>query len=162
MLTVDTHFTDGYKCRLCDDKYDSQYSNVIACADGQVAEFIEWVQGQDFYENTTIVICGDHLTPDSFYVNAQGIGGIDRRTYTAIINPAEGKKYTGEGRVYTTLDMYPTTLSALGYTIEGNRLGLGVDLYSDVPTIVEEKGFDYLNGELMKNSKYYTTKLLYK
>ncbi|MCR5700815.1 MAG: LTA synthase family protein [Lachnospiraceae bacterium] len=162
MLTVDTHFTDGYKCRLCDDKYDSQYSNVIACADGQVAEFIEWVKAQDFYENTTIVICGDHLTPDSFYVNAQGIGGIDRRTYTAIINPAEGKKYTGEGRVYTTLDMYPTTLSAMGYTIEGSRLGLGVDLFSDVPTIAEEKGLDYLNLELYKNSSYYTKQLLYK
>ena len=25
MLTVDTHFTDGYKCELCEKKYDTQY-----------------------------------------------------------------------------------------------------------------------------------------
>lgn len=162
MLTVDTHFTDGYKCELCDDKYDSQYSNVIACSDGQVAEFIEWVEGQDFYDNTTIVICGDHLTPDSFYINAQGVSAFDRRTYTAVINPADGKHYSGENRVYTTLDMYPTTLSAMGVKIEGDRLGLGVDLYSDTPTLAEQYGLDYINTELLKNSDYYTERLLYK
>ena len=162
MLTVDTHFTDGYKCELCDDKYDSQYSNVIACADGQVAEFIEWLEGQDFYEDTTIVICGDHLTPDSFYINAQGVAAFDRRTYTAVINAAEGKKYNGVSRNYTTLDMYPTTLSAMGVDIEGDRLGLGVDLYSDTPTLAEKYGLEYVNTELLKNSDYYTEKLLYK
>lgn len=162
MLTVDTHFTGGYKCDLCEDKYDSQYSNVITCADGQVAEFVEWVKNQDFYDDTTIVICGDHLTPDSFYINEQGVASFDRRTYTAIINPAEGKKYMGEGRTYTTLDMYPTTLSAMGVSIEGDRLGLGVDLYSDTPTLVEQYGLDNINYELMKNSDYYTEKLLYK
>ena len=162
MLTVDTHFTGGYKCDLCEDKYDSQYSNVIACSDGQVAEFIEWVKNQDFYDNTTIVICGDHLTPDSFYINEQGVASFDRRTYTAVINPADGKKYTGEGRTYTTLDMYPTTLSAMGVSIDGDRLGLGVDLYSDTPTLVEQYGLDNINYEIMKNSDYYTEKLLYK
>lgn len=162
MLTVDTHFTGGYKCRLCDDTYDSQYSNVIACSDGQVAEFVEWLMGQDFYENTTIVICGDHLTPDSSYINDQGLAAFNRRTYTAIINPAEGKKYNGNGRVYTTLDMYPTTLSALGVKIDGDMLGLGVDLYSDKPTMAEKYGLSELNTELLKSSDFYKKKLLYK
>lgn len=49
----------------------------------------------------------------------------------------------------------------MGVTIEGNRLGLGVDLYSDTPTLVEEMGLDALNTELLKNSDYYTKKLLY-
>ena len=161
MLTVDTHFTDGYKCELCEDKYDSQYSNVIACSDSQTTEFIEWIKKQDFYDNTTIIICGDHLTPDTSYINSQGVSAFDRRTFTAIINPADGKKYNGAVRVYTTLDMYPTTLSALGAQIEGNRLGLGVDLYSDTPTLAEQFGLDYINTELLKNSKFYKEKLLY-
>lgn len=71
MLTVDTHFTDGYLCDLCDDEYDDQYSNVMACSSKQVAEFVEWVQEQDFYENTTIVISGDHLTMDSDYLDVE-------------------------------------------------------------------------------------------
>ena len=30
----------------------------------QVKEFVDWIQQQDFYENTTIVIAGDHPTMD--------------------------------------------------------------------------------------------------
>ncbi|WP_330424716.1 LTA synthase family protein [Agathobacter rectalis] len=71
MLTVDTHFTDGYLCNLCGDEYDDQYSNVMACSSKQVAEFVEWIQEQEFYENTTIVISGDHLTMDSDYLDVE-------------------------------------------------------------------------------------------
>lgn len=162
MLTVDTHFTDGYVCDVCEDTYSSQYSNVIACSSRQVAEFIDWIQKQDFYENTTIVLAGDHLTPDSYYIANEGASGFDRKAYFTIINPAAGKESSGQKRAYTTLDLYPTTLSSLGVNIEGNRLGLGVDLYSDTPTLMEEYNLEYLNTELLKNSEYYTKKLLYK
>ena len=66
ILTVDTHFEDGYLCEDCQDTYGSdQYANVMACSSKQVSEFVKWVQEQDFYENTTIVISGDHPTMDS-------------------------------------------------------------------------------------------------
>ena len=161
LLTVDTHFTDGYVCDLCEENFNAQYSNVLACSSRQVAEFVEWVQQQDFYENTTIVIAGDHLTPDSYYIANEGASGFDRRTYVTIINPAEGKHSEKVNRTYTTLDLFPTTLSAMGVEIEGDRLGLGVDLYSGKQTLVEEMGLDALNTELLKNSDYYTKKLLY-
>ena len=67
MLTVDTHFEDGYVCEQCPTEYDTQYSNVMACSSRQVGEFLKWIQQQDFYENTTIVISGDHPTMDSDY-----------------------------------------------------------------------------------------------
>ena len=42
LLTVDTHFEDGYLCRLCENTYGSdQYANVIACSDCQVAAFLD-------------------------------------------------------------------------------------------------------------------------
>lgn len=57
LLTVDTHFEDGYKCELCPDTFgDDQYSNVMACSSRQIADFISWIQQQSFYENTTIVL----------------------------------------------------------------------------------------------------------
>ena len=162
LLTVDTHATGGYKCELCKDEFAQQYSNVVACSSRQVTEFVRWVQQQDFYENTTIVMCGDHLVPDSMYVASEGVEGFDRRTYTVVINPAPGVEYNGTGRSYTTLDMYPTTLAAMGVEIEGDKLGLGVNLYSDTPTLVEKYGNEKLNIELMKNSKFYKNELLYK
>ena len=51
MLTADTHFTDGYLCPRCEQRYEEQYSNVIACSSRMIAEFVSWILQQDFYEN---------------------------------------------------------------------------------------------------------------
>ena len=89
MLTVDTHFEDGYVCEQCPTEYDTQYSNVMACSSRQVGEFLKWIQQQDFYENTTIVISGDHPTMDSDYcAEIDQEGNYDRRVFTAYINAA--------------------------------------------------------------------------
>ena len=105
MLTVDTHFTDGYLCGRCEDKFDSQYSNVLSCSSKQVSEFVDWIKEQDFYENTTIVIVGDHLTMDSDYISNQNAQSHDRKAYVAIINPVEGCSESASKRQYTTMDI---------------------------------------------------------
>ena len=70
LLTVDTHFEDGYVCDLCQNEFgDNQYANVMACSSRQVNHFIKWIQEQPFYENTTIVLSGDHWTMDSDFCN---------------------------------------------------------------------------------------------
>ena len=51
--------------------------------------------------------------------------------------------------------MFPTILSGMGYQIEGNRLGLGVNLFSDEVTVLEEFGREYINQEFSKSSLYY-------
>lgn len=157
MLTVDTHFTDGYVCDLCENQYGQQYSNVLACSSRQLNSFIEWMQQQDFYKDTVIILSGDHLCMDSSYFQDMP-DGYDRRTYVNVIN--SDKKYTGEARVYTTMDMFPTTLSALGCTIEGDRLGLGTDLFSDTQTLAEKLGKDTFNYQLGLTSKYYNQNIM--
>lgn len=152
MLTVDTHFEDGYVCESCPQLYgDDQYSNVMRCSSRQVSAFIQWLQQQDFYENTTIVLCGDHPTMDSDYCE-----DIDsdhtRKTYTAYINAA-ARKETETRRDFTTFDQFPTTLAALGAQIEGNRLGLGTNLFSSEPTLTERFGIENEETELKKNSR---------
>ena len=56
--------------------------------------------------------------------------------------------------------MFPTTLAALGVKIEGNKLGLGVNLFSTEKTLLEEYGKEYINEEIMKKSFYYDNELL--
>ena len=136
-LTVDTHFEDGYVCRLCKNEFgDNQYANVMACSSRQIYDFVKWVQAQDFYENTTIIINGDHTTMDSDFCDDMD-ETYERRTYTAVINPYEAPLQADKERIYTTLDNFPTTLGALGVKIEGGRLGLGTDLFSSEPTLAE-------------------------
>ena len=48
--------------------------------------------------------------------------------------------------------MFPTALSAIGAEIEGDRLGLGTDLFSATPTLCEELGEDLYKEELEKSN----------
>lgn len=150
LLTVDTHFEDGYPCKICSDTYgDNQYANVMACSSRQVSEFVKWIQQQDFYSNTTIIVTGDHLTMDSDFCD-----GVDdnykRKVYTVYIN-ADATSVSAK-REYTTYDNFPTTLAALGVQIEGDRLGLGTNLFSSIQTLVERYGYETEQKELQKKS----------
>ena len=51
--------------------------------------------------------------------------------------------------------MFPTTLAAMGVKIEGDRLALGVNLFSDEQTLTEQYRRKGLDKELMKKSKFY-------
>ena len=158
MLTVDTHFEDGYVCEQCQNEFgDNQYANVMACSSRQVDAFVKWIQQQPFYENTTIVISGDHLTMDSDFCNDVS-EDYERSVYNVFINLPEGLDTSFEkthNREFATLDMFPTTLAAMEVTIEGDRLALGVNLFSDEQTLTEQYGRKGLDKELMKKSKFY-------
>ena len=162
MLTVDTHFEDGFVCDLCGDEFgDDQYGNVMACSSRQVTEFVRWIQQQDFYENTTIVISGDHHTMDGNFCE-----GIDedyvRRVYTTIINPAVEVTDASVRRDFTTFDMFPTTLASIGVQIQGNRLGLGTNLFSDEPTLLETYGMEEMKVGVSSKSElmdYFTAEV---
>ena len=157
MLTADTHHVDGYKCKYCDDEFDEQYSNVLACSDRQVYEFVAWIQQQDFYENTTIIITGDHATMDYRYIVENTDTDYTRRIYNCFINSAVSGE-NSKNREFITCDMFPTTLAAMGCTIEGDRLGLGTNLFSGKETLTEKYGYEKLNRELSKRSEFYNTK----
>ncbi len=154
MLTVDTHHIDGYKCEYCLDTYDEQYENVLSCASRQLASFVEWISEQDFFENTTVIICGDHVTMDEGYIVRNTAAGYERHVYNCIINSRAEAKNT-KNRQFSAMDMFPTTLAAIGCTVTGERLGLGTNMFSDMPTLLEELGASYFNSEMEKASDFY-------
>ncbi len=154
LLTVDTHREDGYLCQDCPKEFgDDQYANVIACSSKKVAEFVKWVQRQDFYENTTIVIAGDHPTMDSDFCEDVGLD-YTRKVYTAYINSAAEPAKPDLYREYTTFDHFPTTLASMGVEIEGNRLGLGTNLFSGEWTLAERYQRGRMEIELSRQSKF--------
>lgn len=152
MLTVDTHFEDGYVCSECRDTFgDDQYANVMACSSRQVYEFVKWVQEQPFYEDTTIVISGDHLTMDKNFCDDVK-KSYDRKVYTAYINSAVSAR-RDDYREYTTFDNFPTTLASMGVKIRGDRLGLGTNLFSERETLTERYGREVEDQEIAKKSR---------
>lgn len=157
--TVDTHAPDGYLSPSVTNRpYAEQFSNVVLHNQAQVTELVRWIQEQPFYENTTIVISGDHLSMDDGYFQRMGIGAnYERTVFNTIINPAPGVEPLGgtSDRVATSVDIFPTTLAALGVQIDGERLGLGTNLYSAVPTLAEEEGLESFEENLRPTSDFY-------
>ncbi len=154
LLTMDTHHIDGYTCSLCRQEHEEKYENVLSCSSRQVAAFIRWIREQDFYENTTIVITGDHFSMDSGYFSRNVEPGYVRHGYNCIINAPIQAENT-KNRVFSSLDMFPTTLAALGCRIEGDQLGFGVNLFSDRKTLPETYGYNAFCAELRKRTAYY-------
>lgn len=158
MLTVDTHFEDGYVCELCGDRFgDNQYANVIACSSSQLWNFVRWVQKQDFYDNTTIVLSGDHTTMDSDFCNDVD-PDYQRKTYVCYINPGTENELPDQKRDYATIDLFPTTVAALGAKISGNQLGLGVNLFSSQQTLTEQYGEETMKQEMSNKSDFLLNK----
>ena len=154
LLTVDTHHVGGYICSLCPAAYSERYNNVISCASAQAAAFVQWITQQPFYENTTIIIVGDHNSMDANYFKRNVDENYQRHMYNCFINAAASTENTAN-RQFTAMDLVPTTLAAIGCTIEGDRLGLGTNLFSDLPTLLETYGYDSLSRELAKRTFYY-------
>ncbi|MBQ7346909.1 MAG: sulfatase-like hydrolase/transferase [Clostridia bacterium] len=153
MLTVDTHHVNGYVCDLCGNAYGNKLANVVSCADKQLADFIDWCTEQDFYEDTVIIITGDHPRMDTTLVADTDY--YDRTIYNCFINAVPTPAGATTERVFTSFDLFPTTLAAMGFTIEGDRLGLGVNMFSDQQTLAEKLGYEYLETEINKFSDYY-------
>lgn len=152
LLTADTHFQDGYVCGICNDEYPTIAENVIKCADKQIADFVKWCKQQEFYKDTIIIISGDHPRMDKDLV--EGIEYRNRTVYNCIIN-CERDAVSFQNRDFTEMDMFPTTLFAMGYDIEGNRLGLGTNLFSGQKTLAEEMGCQAFEEEISKYSEFY-------
>ena len=153
METADTHFPDGYVSKNTPTPRDNQYANVIAYSTSEAVEFVRWIQQQPYYKDTTIVITGDHLSMDKkFFKNFDP--NYKRDIFNLIINPAKEPEKV-QNRKFAPLDMFPTILSSMGVEIKGNRLGLGTDLFSETPTLIERDGIDKFDHEISVNSNYY-------
>ena len=92
-----------------------------------------------------------------------------RTTFNLILNPAEGlidiPESCTKNRYWFNVDMFPTILASIGVKIEGDRLGLGTNLFSGEPTLIEKngngmEGWEIVNEELKYKSEMYNEKIL--
>ena len=154
MLTVDTHHPYGYQSKDCEKKFKVGLSNSIYHTDQNLKKFLGWLSKQDFYEDTVIVVQGDHTSMAAEYIHDNYDSGFDRRIWNTFIH-SQNTPIHEKNRDFTTMDLFPTILSALGYDVEENRAGLGTNLMSDKNTLTEQLGSDYVESNIKKKSKKY-------
>ena len=163
----DTHFPgfafDGDQPDFNAGEKDVDYAKTIKFSDKMTVDFVRWIQEQPFYENTTVILIGDHLSMDARFFFENDFNNFTRTTYNLILNPSE-ELVIDENRLYnrkfSTYDYMPTILATIGAKIEGDILGLGRNLFSDVPTLFERDGYTYVNNEYVPKSKLYNKELI--
>lgn len=160
LLTTDTHFVGGYLEEGCPAYYEDQFKNVLLCSSNMIYEFVRWIQQQDFYDDTTIVITGDHLTMDNNWITENADMTIERTIFQTFINASVTTDNT-KNRLFNSMDLYPTILASIGANIEGEQLGLGVNLFSNKPTLSELLGKEYILTQLQKTSRFYNEKFIF-
>lgn len=153
--TLDTHSDDNFTCEKCDITIEDYHEREYRCLDSQVGEFVAWLEKQPFFENTTLVIAGDHISMSKIYFNDCHNDNIEgeypRTVYTCFVNAVSNEK--SYNKTYNTMDLFPTTLAAMGVKIKGERLGLGTNLFSRKQTLNEIYGKTRLN-ELLRQDYY--------
>ncbi len=161
LYTVDTHGLEGgYRCPLCDPGITDDFAAAVRCTSRKIDDFLTWLEQQDFYEDTVVIMVGDHPVEGRKNNKVVNLDENDycRTTYNCIIN-SDTQPVKEKNRLFTAMDMFPTTLSALGVRIEGNRLGLGTDLFSEEQTLCELLGKETFLKEIKRHSKYYKTRV---
>ena len=156
-FTVNTHTPKGILDSTCGIPQDiselDRMPAIIRCSSHQLDNFIKWARTQEWFDNTVFAVMGDH----AMMAAPQHIG-FKETNFTHywldfFINSSQNTE--NMKRNFTSLDMFPTILEAIGAVLPDRALGLGRSLYSSEPTLLEKYGLDSLNKALGKRSVEY-------
>lgn len=144
--TIDSHV--GYKPEVPQlAEYDNQYYNIIHYTQKHLANFLRWMRQRSDYNDTVIVIVGDHLRMgDDFPMPTE------RSIYNLFINV---DKPQNTNRTFTQVDLFPTIIEAMGGIIKNHRLGIGTSVFSAEKTFSEIYSEEFLHKTLAKRNKLY-------
>lgn len=151
--TVDTHNPDPYVRPDFKAKW-GDYRDAFAALSYSVSDFVGWFEKHRLFENTTVVVLGDHLHMSN------ELGAVDlREKKRAIYNVFVNSQAQGDGavkeRTFASFDLCPTILESIGATVSEGRFGLGVSLFRDTPTLLEQLGEEAVIHELSQFSPFY-------
>lgn len=147
MLTLDTHEPDFYVDQQC-PKTGNAHRDVAVCTDIMAADFINWLKEQDFYDNTTVVVIGDHTRTGG---NELYLKQKNRHIFNMILNSATTQNV--HPQAWTTVDLPATVLEALGVKFSG-KFGLGYSLFEAESTLYTKYGASF-DTELQKMAEEY-------
>ena len=153
-FTIDTHSPHGLYDPDCIKANDENNKNELLkasarCVSRELNKFLDSLKSKPFYQNTSIVIFGDHL-----FMGTRLVKDFPNRKWIDIFINSSKKPTSEENRAFSDIDMFPTILSSMNFDIERNRLGFGTDLFSDKKTLVESIGLNNLNVKLGKISSH--------
>ncbi|MDY0013975.1 MAG: sulfatase-like hydrolase/transferase [Rhodocyclaceae bacterium] len=152
LLTIDTHHPYGQLSTRCRRDGYSDFEGIVECTANQVAEFIEHIEKNGWMDKVAVVVQGDHL--------AMGNTAYDKLTsnpHRTVFNllMTGHRKLTKNTEQVTHFDMLPTILELMGFTVEGERAGLGYTALGPATAPRPADRLATMNAQLMNYSQAY-------
>ncbi len=169
LLTVDTHAPHGYLPPHHTVETD-YFRKVIRMQDKMINDYVDFLKKQSFYKDTVVVILGDHLAMRNDLTDILEEEGIiihgtstletsSRTAYNVFINSEITVKRPADSRYFTSFDLMPTLLHALGAQWGSDQIHMGVSLYGTSNTLLEKYDPMYYCDEMLKNNSFYISLL---
>jgi phosphoglycerol transferase len=150
--TLDTHMP-FYLSEGKPIKYESKLKTVLEQMSTDLYDFVLWLKEQQWFENTSVVIFGDHAFMESMReINVEHGAPL----YIFLNLPLAEELNLREKKV-SHFDIFPTLLHSIGVNWSSSALGLGVSLMSKDSTLLEKFGKDSLNKALTQNNVLYNS-----
>ena len=125
LLTLDTHNPRGFRSPDCVRRGIRSFEDIVECASRQTADFVQYIERSGYLKDTQVVILGDHLAVSNPVYDA--LRRIhDRRIFNRFVSDAPPAMNTQD---ILPFDLFPTMLEFVGFTVPGERLGLGYSAF---------------------------------
>lgn len=151
-LSITGHAPNGFPAQSCIERqgpFDGQdilYS--VECSAWLARNLIDRLDNEGLLDNTLVAIMSDHLTMRVSVWDELTM--LDRQnTFMLLGDHLTPRRVQRDA---TMLDVFPTILESLGFTLDDHRAGLGVSLLGDQETLVERHGLDTLNERLREET----------
>lgn len=155
--TIGPHGATSYFSRECSDDGQAFGSadavGATRCTLDAVDRFVTFIDENRQGRPTAVLFLSDHLNHAPQIAGALEYG--NRRNTVTMLGlgylPPMGQAGAVVDKAGSMIDVYPTLLTWLGMAGPDVRAGLGVSLFSDQPTLIEQFGREGLNARLIPN-----------
>ncbi|SDO33521.1 phosphoglycerol transferase [Vreelandella arcis] len=151
-LSITGHAPTGFPAQRCIerqgpfDERDILYS--VECSAWLARDLINRLDSEGLLDNTLVAVMSDHLTMRVSVWDE--LTALDREnTFILLGDHLPPQRIQRDA---TMLDVFPTLLEALGFTLDEHRAGLGVSLLSEQKTLVERHSLETLNERLRQET----------
>ena len=148
LFSLNTHVPGYYTNKDCATPYND-IRDAFMCSDKDIANFINWLKISPYWNNTTVVILGDHLFPNRIKTKNH----IKRKIFNVFLNLPDGKKINNH-KILSALDIPATLLESINFNLRDHSFGLGRSVFADIPSLLEQIK-SKLNNYLMQHSLIY-------
>lgn len=149
--TMDTH-EPGFLSPPCVDKgFSENWAGYVTCSLSQVERLLRHIRDKGWEDRFVILVMGDHQARMAKMDNVDLKHAKGRYVLCSLQRDASLKPMRS---VITHFDLFPSLLAALGFVVEGERLGFGYNVFSSEVT-PDENYRDRLRKRVLSHSKVY-------